>query len=88
GHWEVLLLPAQIALGWLFDPFPALMNHSCQPNALYYCNGRKMVATALQDIMVGEEITFSYDYKPVQDYIKRHDLLKKGFGFDCTCTIC
>lgn len=81
-------LPAQIALGWLFDPFPALVNHSCKPNAFYYCNGREMVARALRDIKPGEEVTYNYNAEPVQDYADRRALLKEGFDFDCTCVLC
>ncbi|KAH9213659.1 hypothetical protein DL95DRAFT_462760 [Leptodontidium sp. 2 PMI_412] len=81
-------LPAQIATGWFFDPFPALVNHSCQPSAFYFCNGKEMVAVALEDIQTGGEVTYCYNYEPVQDYESRRSLLSNGFGFDCTCKLC
>ncbi|PVH89470.1 hypothetical protein DL98DRAFT_580168 [Cadophora sp. DSE1049] len=81
-------LPAQIATGWFYDPFPALINHSCQPNAFYFCNGKEMVATAVEDIEAGTEVTYSYNYEPVQDYNSRRILLSEGFGFDCICKLC
>lgn len=38
----------------------AMVNHSCQPNAVQSFDGRRIVFRALRQISKGEEITITY----------------------------
>lgn len=64
------------------------INHSCRPNAVHSWNPLMDVETvyAVRPIKTGEEITLSYHAGGPSN--TRKEILKQGFGFDCTCEIC
>jgi hypothetical protein len=64
------------------------INHSCRPNAVHSWNPLLNVETvyAVRPIKSGEEITLSYHAGGPST--TRKEILKEGFGFDCTCEIC
>ncbi|TVY17602.1 SET domain-containing protein 5 [Lachnellula arida] len=64
------------------------VNHSCRPNAVHAWNPLLNVETvyAVRPIKQGEEITLSYHAGGPST--TRKEILKEGFGFDCTCEIC
>jgi hypothetical protein len=68
------------------DPFAAMINHSCDPNALWHFEGRKLSLIAVQDFSPGMEITVSYIKH--SNYNIRQQELQTGWGFTCTCFAC
>ena len=65
------------------------INHSCLPNAYYYWNSNTKCATvhAICPINAGDEITVHY-LGTGTVFESRRVSLKKGYGFDCTCSLC
>ncbi|TVY68677.1 SET domain-containing protein [Lachnellula suecica] len=64
------------------------INHSCRPNAVHSWNPllNQETVYAVRPIKAGEEITLSYHAGGPSN--TRKEILKEGFGFDCTCEIC
>ncbi|KAK4183002.1 hypothetical protein QBC35DRAFT_545094 [Podospora australis] len=71
--------------------FPEIsrMNHACNPNALTRFNETDLSnkVTAFRDILPGEEITISYTPFNLPSQSRRPRLLR-GWGFNCTCSLC
>ncbi|KAF4948913.1 hypothetical protein FGADI_9197 [Fusarium gaditjirri] len=69
-------------------PTICLINHSCLANSHNNWNSEAGHETihAIRTINAGEEITISYD-KGGPSSVRR-PMLKKSFGFDCTCSLC
>jgi hypothetical protein len=69
-------------------PTACFINHSCIPNAHNSWNSNEEHETihAIRPIKSGTEITISYDGGGSS--IVRQALLKKSFGFTCTCSGC
>lgn len=84
--------PDHLAAGVCLDPFAALINHSCDPNARFISEGTQLRVRTLKDISAGEELTVLYgpssNFSEPRDYIGRQTYLKIRYGFDCTCRIC
>lgn len=71
------------AVGITLDPLAAVMNHSCDPNAIYILEGANIRVRSLRPIEVGEEVTIAYtDVTVSRD--ERRDQLSEWF-FDCAC---
>jgi hypothetical protein len=69
-------------------PLAAMLNHSCQANAVrVYTAGHVMVVHALENIDKGEEICWSY-IPPTRPCPLRQDLLQNQHGFCCICHRC
>jgi SET domain len=68
-------------------PLAAMINHSCQPNAVRVFSGEVMLVHACAPIAKDEEIVWSY-IPPTQSYITRQNLLREKFGFLCICPRC
>eukprot|EP00927_Polykrikos_kofoidii_P066632 TRINITY_DN62194_c0_g1_i1.p1 TRINITY_DN62194_c0_g1~~TRINITY_DN62194_c0_g1_i1.p1 ORF type:complete len:531 (+),score=84.33 TRINITY_DN62194_c0_g1_i1:52-1644(+) len=65
--------------------------HSCAPNCAFRCVAGQLVYTALADIEVGDQVTFSYclDWRDLQlPTFLRRELVKSRRGFDCLCRRC
>lgn len=90
-HYDIR--PKQNEAPTTFGIFPkgSYVNHSCQPNALYFWDEEResMTWVALKHIVAGEEINISYlpmfDW---QDVTERRALLQNLFPFECNCTLC
>ena len=78
--------PYVVKAGRCFDPFASMINHSCDPNALWHFEGRKLRLVASQILSPGEEICVSYI--KYTNYNVRQQELKKGWGFICNCDVC
>lgn len=68
-------------------PLAAVINHSCQPNAVRVFSGELMVVHACQPIAIGTEIVWSY-IPPTQSFTTRQEQLQGKFDFTCTCPRC
>lgn len=73
-------------LGACFDPFAALINHDCAPNAYWIHEGKQLRIGAARDIQAGEEITISYRTSPT--FVERQFALQRDYLFTCTCKLC
>ncbi|KAL7299873.1 hypothetical protein TKK_0007205 [Trichogramma kaykai] len=71
------------------SPLTSLINHSCQPNAMYtYLNNRKIAVVALGRIKKNSQIFINYIPQFFNLEVKyRHEELKK-FNLICDCNIC
>uniref|UniRef100_A0A6C0I6N8 SET domain-containing protein n=1 Tax=viral metagenome TaxID=1070528 RepID=A0A6C0I6N8_9ZZZZ len=68
--------------------FSAKINHSCEPNCIYYkSNDNCMIIETIREINYEEELFIPYiDFTaPKED---RQKLLKDKYGFDCSCEKC
>lgn len=61
------------------------MNHSCDANAIPILQGSELQIRAAKDIPAGDEIFLNYG---VRGTYKEREQGLKGYGFDCTCTLC
>jgi len=69
-------------------PVAALLNHSCQSNAVrVFCEGNSMVVHSNAAISKGDEITWSY-IPPTQPFPNRQEALQSNYGFSCRCERC
>ncbi|RDX57022.1 SET domain-containing protein [Lentinus brumalis] len=68
-------------------PLASLFNHSCSPNAFWYCIGDVMIIRATGLIPAGTEITISY-CGGLESYEDRQTALKKHMVEHCTCSLC
>ncbi|XP_068236213.1 SET and MYND domain-containing protein 4-like [Palaemon carinicauda] len=80
-------LPGTVLGAGVF-PTLSLINHSCNPTAQVYFDGKKMVLRAITYIPAGEEITYSYirTYGEMS-YSDRKARLKK-YHINCRCEAC
>ena len=64
----------------------AYFNHACLPNCLWEFDYKGyMVARAEEDIMEGDELTFSY---VGQLFMEERKQMLDPYGFECRCTQC
>ncbi|KAF9873006.1 hypothetical protein CkaCkLH20_09516 [Colletotrichum karsti] len=70
-------------------PAISRINHDCHANAYLRLLRSKLAGTILaqRDIAEGEEITISY-ISPELTRERRRKMLKKEFGFECSCAKC
>lgn len=68
-------------------PSASYFNHACYPNAYKINKNGKIFIYALRDILVDEEILFSYVPHNYSTEDRQH-ILKTYFGFDCACIRC
>ncbi|KAI0751022.1 hypothetical protein C8Q80DRAFT_1307690 [Daedaleopsis nitida] len=67
-------------------PLASLFNHSCAPNAIWYCVGDAIVIRAAEPIATGTEITIPYSVE--ESYQDRQSALQKHMLEHCTCWLC
>ena len=84
-----LWLPDYRSYGMVADPYAALTNHSCHPNACRTASGQqfciRLVAT--RDIAMGEPIMFSYLASDA-NFEERQDSTITHYCFECACPRC
>ena len=68
-------------------PVAAMINHSCEPNAVRVFAGETMIVHACTGIKSGEEIVWSYIPTSKPWSVRQEQLLSK-FGFQCCCHRC
>ncbi|KIO27491.1 hypothetical protein M407DRAFT_73166 [Tulasnella calospora MUT 4182] len=67
---------------------PSLFNHSCSPNAFWYCLGDVMMIRATCDIPAGNEVFLSYT-RGGDSYISRaKDSCLASLLGSCNCSLC
>ncbi|KAJ7637325.1 hypothetical protein DFH06DRAFT_1335996 [Mycena polygramma] len=82
--------PSLTPLGACVSPPVALINHSCDPNAVVvFPRPREpfMHVVALRDIAPGEEILTSY-IDTTLPRVQRQAALRATYHFTCACTLC
>lgn len=71
----------------IFDPALSLLNHSCEPNAYLFVEGKELRVRSFKPISAGDEITFSYE-GPIEPALLP-DCLKYTHLIDnCCCPVC
>ncbi|KAK3898462.1 hypothetical protein C8A05DRAFT_47239 [Staphylotrichum tortipilum] len=73
--------------GFAYDTVTAMINHSCDPNAILFFEGRELRLRSLKKINAGTEITISY-IDPTLTVSSRQTLLQREYFFDCHCKRC
>lgn len=68
----------------MFDLVASLSNHSCDPNAFVFHEGRQLRMRSLKPISPGDEITLSY-VNLRAGMIPRGIMLRNSFSFVCSC---
>ncbi|KAG8931655.1 hypothetical protein FRC02_002421 [Tulasnella sp. 418] len=88
--------PSLTPIGVAISPVTALINHSCQPNAVVvfprassvFEAGRNPIdVVAIRDLLPGEEIFTSYIDVSLPHRHRAREL-KERYMFDCTCPLC
>lgn len=82
------IVPSLIPGGICFDPFAAMINHSCEQNTWWLFEDRQLRVRASKDIAAGEEITFTYGPALIGDFATRKHVHGLGYNFNCTCDFC
>ncbi|GAB1318472.1 Histone-lysine N-methyltransferase set-6 [Madurella fahalii] len=75
------------SVGYALDLVTAVMNHSCDPNAFAFFDGRQLYVRSLKTIAAGEEITICYLDPTIAISIRR-EFLQREYFFDCRCKRC
>ncbi|KAL2017321.1 hypothetical protein VTK56DRAFT_2294 [Thermocarpiscus australiensis] len=75
------------SIGYALDLVTAVINHSCDPNAFAFFEGRQLRVRSLRKIAAGEEITICY-LDPTIYVAGRQDILKREHFFVCECKRC
>jgi len=76
--------PSFVNVGYIVDAFAAMLNHSCEPNVTWHCEGRELRIVATRDIQPGEELLMSY----IEDRDMRKEKLWAWWGIECSCKLC
>lgn len=71
-------------VGVAFDTLTTTINHSCDPNAFVYFEGKELRVRSLKKIAAGEEITILY-VDPNLDVVDRREVLQHEHFFECRC---
>lgn len=71
-------------LGTTLDLVGSFMNHSCNPTALVFFEGRQMRVRSLLPLRAGEEITQTY-VDPSGSVFVRQAITEKDYFFKCVC---
>ncbi|KAJ4286905.1 hypothetical protein N0V88_007849 [Collariella sp. IMI 366227] len=65
------------SVGYVFHWLTAAVNHSCDPNAFVFFDGRQLKVRSLREIVAGDEITICY-LDPTLDVAARKKILRRG----------
>jgi SET domain len=82
-----LATPFNNRIGIYLHPYAALINHSCDSNAVFLFDGDTFFVKALKPIHSGEQIFISY-IDSTSPLAVRHKALSKSYHFNCECTKC
>ncbi|KAJ5153723.1 uncharacterized protein N7500_009162 [Penicillium coprophilum] len=74
-------------LGTTVDLVGSFMNHSCNPTAFVFFEGRQMRVRALRPLRAGEEICQSYADLS-SSVFHRQEAIEKDYFFKCACARC
>jgi SET domain-containing protein len=74
-------------IGLYLHPYAALINHSCDYNAVIGFDGDKLFVKALKPINSGEQIFISYIDAEGPSALRRKELSERYY-FNCQCTKC
>lgn len=89
GIWEEQEVPENREfLGYSVFPTASYFNHSCSPNITKSRVGRTMLFTLNKDVPQDEPLCIDYSGLLEQPVIKRRELLKQNWFFDCLCSRC
>jgi SET domain len=83
----VLATPFYDRLGIYLHPYAALINHSCNYNAVIGFDGDQLFVKAVKPINTDEQIFVSYVDSTRSSAIRRRELAERYF-FDCRCPKC
>lgn len=75
-------------LGYAVYPRASYFNHSCDPNLTKSRIKGTMVFTANKDVPKGEPLCIDYSGLLSHTVLKRRQLLKENWFFECCCTRC
>lgn len=81
------MTPTFDPLGISLDPFAALANHSCDPNAVVVMNGPELSFRSLRLIEKDKEILISY-IDITNPIARRQAELEERYFFECDCSKC
>ena len=62
----------------------SLMNHSCDPNAFVFFEGRSLRVRSTRKLFAGDEVTQCYTDVGM-DVLFRRPMLSDEYFFDCHC---
>ena len=84
-----LWLPDFTSYGMVADPYAALTNHSCHPNACHTASGPQFCTrlVAMQDIAKGDPLVVSYLASDAT-FEERQESTLKQYCFQCACPRC
>lgn len=82
-----IVTPTFDPLGICVDPFAALANHSCDPNAVVVMDGPELSFRCIKPIAEGEEIFISY-IDVSNPLARRQKELGERYYFTCACSKC
>lgn len=89
GIWEDQEVPENREfLGYSVFPRASYFNHSCNPNITKSRVGRSMLFTLNKDVLTDEPLCIDYSGLLDEPVIKRRQLLKQNWFFDCLCGRC
>src|SRR4051812_17766292 len=74
--------------GDCFDPFIALLNHSCEANTWWVFEGPQARFRARKNISAGEELTISYTSSKAEGDFALRQAEQLNWTFQCACTLC
>ncbi|EON62041.1 hypothetical protein W97_01260 [Coniosporium apollinis CBS 100218] len=82
-----IVTPTFDPLGVCLNPFAALANHSCDPNAVVVMDGPELSFRSLKPIAKDEEVLISY-IDVTNPLARRQEELKERYHFTCACSKC
>lgn len=69
------------------DPVTSSVNHSCNPNAVLICDGRRIFIRSIHEIKADEEVRIGY-VDCTDPYRRRQAMLQQRYFFSCRCVKC
>lgn len=89
GIWEEQkMLENREFLGYSVFPRASYFNHSCNPNITKCRVGRTMLFRLNKDVPKDEPLCIDYSSLLDQPVVKRRQLLRENWFFDCLCKRC
>ncbi|OBT62586.1 hypothetical protein VE03_07379 [Pseudogymnoascus sp. 23342-1-I1] len=82
-----IITPSEGSHVSVLDFVGSFINHSCDPNAFLFLEGRTLRMRSLRPINAGEEITRSY-MELEEGMVERREALRDMYSFVCNCIRC